>query len=257
VTHGWWRRAGIAVLIVSAGCRDQPAAPIVFAARTIDHVAARPCGSLVGCAEIHLSWLEAAGGPAQVSDRVNRLVFELLRSAENQPTSGNTPDLIARSFQRDFQASRQPGDTAKHWILMTSVSIPWRSKRDLLTLDAPTYRYQGGAHAVSSERFRVVDLRTGRALGARDILANATRATSIVERFFRRAKDVPLGESLAEYGWYFDHDQFALPADIGLSDEGVIFHWDPTAIGPYVAGMTTLVVPYDSLRADLNRRVLP
>jgi hypothetical protein len=243
--------------MIAVSCHRAPETPIVFASREIDHLAARPCGSMVGCAEVHLSWLEATGGPARVADRVNRAVLDLLQSAENQPTSGSTPELIARSFQRDFQASRQPGDTARHWVLMTSVSIPWRSNHELFTLDAPTYRYQGGAHPVSGERFRVVDLHTGRALAMREIFANEASASATVERFFRRVKGVPAGESLAEYGWYFDHDRFALPRDVGLSAEGLIFHWDPATIGPYVAGMTTLVVPYDSLRVDLTRRVLP
>lgn len=253
-------RAICAVLAaIVAACDHAPPPPVVFEGHAIDRESARPCGSLAGCTEIHLSWLEAGGGSPKVTARVNATVYALLRFREDEPTSANTPDLIAQAFQKDFQTFRRdnPGDTVRRWTLMTAVAVAWRSPNGLVTLDAPTFRYQGGAHPVSQERFRVIDLRDGRALAAPDILADAAAATMIVERFFRRAKGVPPDESLSEYGWNFEHDRFVLPPDIGLNADGVIFHWDPSVIGPYVAGMTTIVVPYDSLRSHLTRRVLP
>lgn len=216
------------------------------------------CPQPAGCAIIHLTWLEATGGAPGVAARLNARITELMRTSDERATTENTPELIAHTFQREFEAYRdQYPRSPRRWRLMGSVSLAWRSRTGLLTFDAPSYQERGDAHATSHEHFRVVDAHDGRALEFRDIVADRSAATPVVERFFRRAKRVPDDGSLAEYGWSFAHDRFALPPDIGLSADGVIFHWDPFVIGPYLAGATTLVVPYDSLRTALTTRVLP
>jgi hypothetical protein len=250
-------RASAAVLLFSA-CDAAPPAPIVFGLHTLARDTSAACASAVGCAEIHLSWLEASGGAPRATDRMNAAIRELLRASDDTPTSEASPELVAAGFQRAFELFRRANPEAPaRWQLTSAVSIPWKSARGLVTFDAVSFAVQGGAHPVSSEHYRVVDSRDGHSLALADIITDQRAATPVVERFFRRAKQIPRGESLRAYGWSFTGDQFTLPPNVGLNADGVIFHWNQYAIGPYVAGMTTLVVPYDSLRPALAARVLP
>ena len=190
--------------------------------------------------------------------RVNAHVIELMRLRGGDDSASASPVEIADAFKREYAAHRTATSTTRdRWSLMGAVSIPWRSERERLTLHAVTYAHAGGRYGLSQEWFSVFDERRGEPLTMRDIIADSAAATSIVERFFRRAKALPDAGSLAAYGWSFPHDRFTLSPNIGLNAQGVVFHWNPYVIAPAISGATTLVVPYDSLQPALARGIAP
>lgn len=253
------RLAQAAVLGVAAACRSENGdEALVFRGREFALDSSKMCRAEAPCARVWLSWLEATGGSPGVARRMNEQVLPMLRLSDGGPSPSRSPKAIAAAFQSAYvKHESSSARSRRQWELNGVVAIPWRSPRQLITLRAVTYAFAGGPHSLGQEWYGVIDGRSGKRLALRDIFADSAGASVIVERQFRRAKRLPPESSLARSGWWFREDQFELTPNVGLSAEGVVFHWNPYAIAPYAAGPTTLVVPYDSLQAALAKGIVP
>jgi hypothetical protein len=259
VRRAWICAALIAGVVSVAACdRTDADVALVFQGREFIPDSATACGSGAPCATVWLSWLEASGGSPGVARKMNDQVLTLMRLSDGKPGPSKSPKAIAAAFQSAYVKSQASNRrSGRPWELKGVVAVPWRSPHQLITLRAVTYEYAGGAHGLGQEWYGVIDGRSGRRLSLRDIFADSVAAAAIVERQFRREKRVAYDASLAKSGWWFAEDLFEMTANVGLTAEGVVFHWNPYAIGPYAAGPTTLVVPYDSLQPTLARGIAP
>jgi hypothetical protein len=112
--------------------------------------------------------------------------------------------------------------------------------------------YTGGAHGNSSTRYFALEPRTGTETPPRVMLPpeRAAEVLPVVERLFRRERDVPPKSTLADAGFKFPKGSFTLDdATLAVCGSSLFVHWDAYVIAPYATGPTTLIVPLDSVPA--------
>lgn len=160
--------------------------------------------------------------------------------------------LFADSY-RDM--AREMGGLEGCWELKTSVDTAYSNER-VLTAKCETYAYTGGAHPNSNLSFYTFDRRTGQTLDLTDMISDTTVLLNVVEQAFRKQQQVPSPISLEERGYFLRDGQFFLPANIGLSRQGMIFYYNPYEIAAYAVGPIEVVVPYEQLNGILREGVL-
>ncbi len=141
--------------------------------------------------------------------------------------------------------------------------IPWHIERTidvvgdtlgLLTLDVAESRFTGGAHPTTMHLYYVLDPSTMQTMTLDDLILPGSRdhLRSLAEAAFRHARNLKAGESIARAGFTFPGGNFELTMNVGLTNEGMLFYYNPYEIAPYVMGPTVVVVPWTDLRGILR-----
>lgn len=107
--------------------------------------------------------------------------------------------------------------------------------------------YTGGAHGAVNQVYFNFD-KNGNILNIKDLVEDVGAFTKIAEQHFRLKKKIKEGESYLKAGFEFPNDKFALPANIGLSENTFILYYNQYEIAPYSAGPTQLFISFDELK---------
>ncbi len=134
------------------------------------------------------------------------------------------------------------------WYKVTHIKVELNSPQ-IVMLKNFTYEFSGGAHGNSFELWNVYDVQNYRKLPLNTFISEnkMKEFTKIAEKFFRAEEGLSDTSSL-ENGYFFENDTFALPANYGISTEGIVFHYNPYEIKPYAAGTTTITIPYEEIQ---------
>ena len=170
--------------------------------------------------------------------------------------NASTPDRsyksyaeLANSFVKGFDDYLSYNeDNIQTWFLDINVEVI-HQHADLLALKFSQTDYMGGAHPNSSFSYLNYDLQNQRVLKLDDILKPNTfeKLQTIGEQIFRKNEGLKPDQSLADK-YFFDKDVFHLNSNFTLTKEGIAFLYNPYEIKPYVAGTTTLLIPYTSIK---------
>ncbi|MDR0403547.1 MAG: RsiV family protein [Treponema sp.] len=115
-----------------------------------------------------------------------------------------------------------------------------------------SFVYTGGAHPNYSTLYYVLDLKTPKALGLEDIIAEEGLAGfhTAVDRELRRYSDEltdqPLSPETSLSGGIFFEDS-AVPANFYPAADGLHLHWNPYEIAAYVYGEIEISLDWDEL----------
>ncbi len=120
----------------------------------------------------------------------------------------------------------------------------------VVSLASTEFSYSGGAHPLTTVRFRNVGADDGRTVAFADLFRAGARdsLSAAVEPIFRDSRGLAPDSSLKAAGFWFADDRFHLNDNLALTAEGVRWHFDPYEIAPYAWGATDLVVPFETVR---------
>jgi hypothetical protein len=191
--------------------------------------------------------LDAPEGYA--ADAVSDAVFSLLDPEVAEKVEPRSVDSLMRVFVDDFRDfETESPDMAPAWHLERQVSVVHDSS-GLLSLRLFWRAFAGGAHGMSMTEFRSLDPRTGEPIGLSDILVEGHEDTllSLVEARFRQTHGLEGDASLAEAGFVFEDDTFALPENVRIDGEGLGFYYNLYEVAPYAFGVTEVTLTWEEL----------
>lgn len=207
------------------------------------------------CARVHLEFIETTGGGTEAArgnieiyllhDLVSRMRSLLPEAVGN---SINNPEGLAAAFLAEHRAFVEafPDATAGWSVEITASAIA--STPTVATIDITEFAYTGGAHPNTRRRLVSFDVQSGQLLGIEDLTTDIDTLTSITERQFRVDQGLGPDDDLEAAGFWFPEGGFTLPDNLGVTADGLIFHWDAYEIAPYSMGPIEVTVP----AADLN-----
>ncbi|MBP6345846.1 MAG: DUF3298 domain-containing protein [Neisseriaceae bacterium] len=154
----------------------------------------------------------------------------------------------AKELRESFLEFQKDEPNAFAWSANQHVYVSAQSPRALvITREYDTY--SGGAHGSAWVHFDNIDVKTQRVVKLADLFtASELQAlTGIAEPFFRLDNEVKANETLTESGYWFENDQFKLPEQFALTEDGLLFVYGQYEVAPYAAGMPDFVLPYGAI----------
>lgn len=203
----------------------------------------------IRCASLKVSYprIVAAGTPAAVTVLNRFIQSQLLEYSDPDGRQPVSLDELAKMFINDYNAIP---DNMGLWEMERGMAVSFAADH-LATLAFSESGYTGGAHPFSGQRYFVLDLDTGKQLTLNDLLAKGyeTELNAAAERAFRQERGLPPSASLEEAGFWFANNVFKVNTNVGLSQRGLVFNFNPYEIAPYAMGPTEFTVPYADIRA--------
>ena len=200
------------------------------------------------CIAAELSWPDfgARTGPQA---RVNDLLFITLAPSENENAAAQKRRSVAAVGREFLNAARAGSDPGLPWDAKRTISVVCNTpSRVLLRSDESSFT--GGAHGNSFSLFAAFAPATGARVSSGAMVPPAARAAILpmVERAFRRERELTPSASLPEQGYTFKDDHFELStAFLAVCGSSLFVHWNAYSIASYAAGPTHLVIPLDSV----------
>jgi hypothetical protein len=266
------------VLAVAALSCAQTAPPVVsevqtaaegtptFERRSVERTRGDCAAETAPCARFVAQFFVVSGGvrPA-VREAVNRSLLKLVagRTALGVPEDdGDEPpatiDEAAIDFFSGWAESRAelPEDAPAayaRWVDERRMEVI-HADHQVLSVELGLYAFTGGAHPNTFIELASFDLATSKPLELADLVADGAdaRLAALGERQFRKAREIPEGESLEEAGFWFEDDRFELSGNFAVTAEGLAFVFNPYEVAPYVFGPTRITLPWKELRGLLR-----
>ena len=140
--------------------------------------------------------------------------------------------------------------------LMVSAKI-LNADGPLATVVLNSSSYLGGAHGSASQTYYNFDLKHQKQVSLDDLLLPQQKAN--LEKLAYQAfkvwvTDAKLADNMADYEQVW---KFSLSNNFYLGQNGLILQYGEYEIGPYVAGLPRLEIPYSQLQTILKKQYLP
>ncbi|MBD2752899.1 DUF3298 and DUF4163 domain-containing protein [Spirosoma validum] len=197
-------------------------------------------------------------GAQKINDSLQTLAAGSVVSWLDSATVAINPDThkdltkAANLFAADYESVRKDmGHLGGCWELKTTADTVHAGPKTL-TVKFDTYAYTGGAHPNSNLSFYTFDLDSGRMLTLADMVTDTTSLLGVVEKAFRKQQELSPHTNLEEQGYFLRDGHFFLPANVGLSMEGLVFYYNPYEIAAYAVGPIQVTVPYAQLTGILR-----
>lgn len=203
----------------------------------------QPCVkvSLVGLAALPPSLSEASRD--SIYAETDRVLYAPLSDADATPSRKHLLGDVEEQFN-EYLEVRDP-ETEVNWELTRKATL-LGIEGDVVSVSISSRGYLGGAHGFRDEKLITFDGKTGKALGWDDLVRADAKASllKVAEAEFRKVRNIPLNKSLSDAGFFFDEGKgFTLSESFAVTKEGLVLHYNPYEVGPYVMGPTDLVIP--------------
>ncbi len=144
-------------------------------------------------------------------------------------------------FKKDFP------DSPQVWNFRSMTDVIYE-KDDLACLKMLTESYMGGAHGSLTVSYLTFNTKTGRYVHLLSTLQDTAKFIKLAEQKFRKRRNLSPDADLEEAGFWFPDNKFTLPANIGISNNGYLLHYNPYEVAPYSMGPTDIVIGFDELK---------
>ena len=128
-----------------------------------------------------------------------------------------------------------------------------RYDKNLLVYRVNSYDYTGGPHGIYGSLYTNIDLHTLRVIQLKDLFKSdceAELATLICQQLMKDM-EVDNMEDLQELGYGY-MEEITPTENFIIEKEGILFVYNIYEIAPYALGITSVLVPYDTLKPLLN-----
>ena len=213
------------------------------------------------CARVKVTYPETTGGGTEVArgkidlflehDMVSRMRGFV---SENVGSGIDNIEGLAAAFLAEHQTFVEefPEATAE-WSIEIEASMIYNTPA-AVTIDITEFAYTGGAHPNSRRRLVSFDVSTGRMLGVDDLTIDVEALTSLTEQLLRADRGLEPDADLESAGFWFPEEGFTLPDNVGVVEDGLVFHWDAYEIAPYSMGPIDVTVPAEDLATVIDQK---
>ncbi len=240
----------VAASLVSAtlGAQATAGAPDTLPWTTRSEVFRDPGCSGRECSSAELSWPDF-GKRVGPQARVNELLMVSMVVRENASAANQRRRSVAAVGKEFLDAARKGSAAGMPWDAKRTISVACNTPTRVL-LRSDESSFTGGAHGNFFSLFRAFSPRTGARVSEAAMVPLAARPgiLPLVERAFRRERELPASGSLAEVGYTFKDDRFELStAFLAVCGSSLFVHWNVYSIASYAAGPIHLIIPLDSV----------
>lgn len=209
---------------------------------------------------VRISLDDAPALPDTLSPQLKELIGQDVRSALYAPIESDektqSRDLLVAELDERFKEFTQPGfsDAPVDWEITRTASVLFQNS-DVITIDIRSEGFVGGAHGFNERTLMAFDVASGRRLAIKDLIDPASEALfhKLVEDQFRRAREIPVGESLADAGYFVrPGEPMPVPDNFGITPGGLVIQYNPYEVAPYAYGATEIVVPLEAFQGVLS-----
>lgn len=254
------RRIHLILTIVAAGCgrpADEKEAsevvPYDFEMKTFSQASREGCApDSLGCALYRITYPEFAGLSEQVSEMIMRRMYDAVDTGNINEVDNSFRSLGA-GFVNSF--NQFSDTTGPSWYYLGSIS-PGVNTDSLIAMRANAEFFTGGPHGGATTYFLNIDPQTGKDIPLSDYFDDASmaRLNALAEQKFRSTHELSPTASLADAGFEFQDDQFALNDNFGFMTDGLHFVFNAYEIAPFALGMQEIVLSYREIKPLMHAR---
>jgi hypothetical protein len=204
-------------------------------------------GLLEECGGVDVRFPVFNGGDSAAIAQINRrtLAFFVDLLGYGDVESEAIPNVFeaAHGLVADFNEFRNDyPNTSQVWVFQGIANT--LVVDSLICTEAEAFSYLGGAHPNTSIRLSVARSADGSIVRVEDLAENEAVFLMSAEEAFREAVGMLEGDvDYAARGFWFDDNKFTLPANIGVSLDSVILHYNTYEIAPYAMGSVRCTLP--------------
>jgi hypothetical protein len=183
-----------------------------------------------------------------VKDSLTRQIMQSI-DAGNPEVETHTLEAAGKLFIAEFEkAQAEFPENTMGWYFKGVVKVSLITDT-LISLKSSAEFFTGGAHGGYGTYFINIRPSTGETVKLDDIFKPGYKEnlSAIGEKEFRESLNLVDTISLAEEGFEFPNDKFALNDNYGLTKEGIVFVFNIYEIAPYVLVAQEVLIPYEKI----------
>ncbi len=196
----------------------------------------------------------SAEASSAIGAYVNGLLYSPIETdTEAERSKAALIQEVSHRFEEESAAGKR-GSQSTAWQLTRAAKIVFQNE-DVLTIDARSQGYLGGAHGFDERTLVTFDLRDGHKVGLDELITPNSRSVlaSVAEVEFRRVRNVPAGQSLQEAGFSFPPGEpFKIPENFGVTASGLVIFYNPYDIASFALGATEVTLPREAVEPLLR-----
>jgi len=216
------------------------------------------CNSKEGrCLNLKLKYPEIENGNENLRKTVNGFIKEFLINSMvmgEGENNGNveTIDTAIIELEEEFRDFIDDLNfPTPNWSLESTVDVTF-SDSLYFAISMSNYSYTGGAHPNYYASKKIFNKETGELLNLLNIVKDTSSLKKLVETNFRKEVEISPTESLSAAGFWFENDQFKLPLNIGMTNDGLEFYYNPYEVAPYAQGAIEVILPFSEIEKLLK-----
>ncbi|MFK7933998.1 MAG: DUF3298 and DUF4163 domain-containing protein [Saprospiraceae bacterium] len=257
-------------LFVMTACQNDPASgstddggqmealdTLSFGRATFKEISKSCVTDTVRCAEATVSYPTVRSANAAVAEQINTTLRSVVANSVGLFGEADSTKLkpreAAKAFVSEFDKFLEESpDYFTGWASETNGEVIYEDQ-DVLTVEMNTYAFTGGAHPNGYVRLLNFDLNSGALLESSNLVQDTTALKQLAEKAFRSARELEPTTDLKEEGFWFENG-FTLPAEMGMTKEGLKLFYNAYEVGPYAMGTTEFTIPTTALEGILVKK---
>jgi hypothetical protein len=206
------------------------------------------CEADSACAVFEVSYPVFSGIDSTVAKKIQREI-ELSFSLGDPEAQDKTLEQEAAEFIQSYKSfTSEVTGMNQGWYFNGEAKVMVLLDT-LVSISIDEEYYSGGAHGGGGKYFININPRTGSEVELSDILKAGfeVHLNKVGEAVFRREKNLKSSDNLQENGFEFPENVFKLNKNYGFRPDAIIFFFNNYEIGPYAAGTTEILIPYNEI----------
>lgn len=186
-----------------------------------------------------------------VKDKINKTITDSLR--RNAATIEESLDTFIQEFvTSNEQLLKEIEDYQTiPWESLIAQDVTYNTSR-IFTVATSYYMFTGGAHGIHGTTYMNFDVTTGKLLTLDDLFTDRAQLETLGATYFRQQHDLDEKTTWEDSGYWFENNQFYLPDNFALTEDGVLFIYSIYEIASYVEGEQEVKIPYSALTGLLK-----
>jgi hypothetical protein len=187
--------------------------------------------------------------PVFSDSKLNDFVLKKITgTVDNEKTYGSY-ESYAKGFINDFDNfQKENKDRIQTWFLTINTKVI-KQKPQYIAFYTTYINFAGGAHPNSSFTYQNYNPVSHQTITLDSLLVpgSAVKLNAIAEKIFRKNEKLSPDQSLKD-NYFFENDIFKLNDNFTVTDEGLLFLYNPYEIKAYAFGITKLLIPFIELK---------
>jgi hypothetical protein len=198
-------------------------------------IVSEDCDTAGRCAYVEFKY-PVFSGPANspAASILNSYVKTALLADDYVDSAVATIDEFGQNFVKEYENfTAEFTDYQTGWALEREIKVIYNTSK-IISLEFYEYSFMGGAHPITMRTFQSFYSKTGAIVVIEDSKI-INKLTAIAEEEFRNSSA----------GYLFENDEFCLNDNFAITEDGLIFYFNPYEIAPYSFGPAKIILKRD------------
>jgi hypothetical protein len=187
--------------------------------------------------------------PVFSDSKLNDFVLKKITGTVDGEKTYTSYDNYAKGFIADFDTfQKESPDRIQTWFLNINTRVI-KQKPQYIAFYTTYINFSGGAHPNSSFTYQNYNPITHQKITLDSLLlpGSSAKLTAVAEKIFRKDEKLSPDQTLKN-NYFFENDTFKLNDNFTVTDEGLLFLYNPYEIKAYAFGITKLLIPFSELK---------